>query len=59
MYKIEEFRERERDEYVLIPPNASHVFLGPKTLPSFATFGIISGVAISKSKSIFKRICHR
>jgi hypothetical protein len=25
MYKIEEFRERERDEYVLIPPNASHV----------------------------------
>ena len=26
--------------------------LGPNTLPSFATFGIISGVAISKSKSI-------
>ena len=25
MYKIEEFRERERDECVLIPRNASHV----------------------------------
>jgi hypothetical protein len=25
MYKVEEFRERGRDEYVLIPPNASHV----------------------------------
>ena len=27
--------------------------LGPKTLPNFATFGIISGVAISRSNSIF------
>ena len=27
--------------------------LGPNTLPNLATFGIISGVAINKSKSIF------
>ena len=27
-------------------------FLGPKILPNFANFGIISGVAINKSKSI-------